>query len=103
MISNVPPLLKNELLEKELARHGRLVSPVKMIPISCKSPHLKHVVSFRRQVFMVLKKSDEELNLVFRFRIDDYDYIVHVTSEIMKCFGCGAEGHLIRSCPERAG
>ena len=99
IISNVPPLLKNELLEKELARHGQL-----MIPTSCsKSPHLKHVVSFRRQVFMVLKKRDEELNLVFRFKINDFDYIVHVSSDTMKCFGCGAEGHLIRWCPERAG
>lgn len=49
---------------------------------------------------MVLKKNDEELNLVFKFRVDDFDY---VTSETMKCFGCGTEGHLIRSCPERAG
>ncbi|KAI3359593.1 hypothetical protein L3Q82_013785 [Scortum barcoo] len=29
--------------------------------------------------------------------------MVFATSETMKCFGCGAEGHLIRSCPEGAG
>lgn len=103
IISNVPPFLKNELLEKELGRHGKLVSPIKMIPISCKSPHLKHVVSFRRQVHMILKKSDEELNIVFKFKVDDFDYTVHVTSETMKCFGCGTVGHVIRSCPERVG
>lgn len=103
IISNVPPFMKNELLEKELGRHGKLVTPIKMIPISCKSPHLKHVVSFRRHVHMILKKSDEELNLVFKFKVDDFDYTVHVTSETMKCFGCGIVGHVIRSCPERAG
>lgn len=103
IISNVPPLMKNELLEKELGRHGKLVTLIKMIPISCKSPHLKHVVSFRRHVHMILKKSDEELNLVFKFKVDDFDYTVHVTSETMKCFGCGIVGHVIRSCPERAG
>jgi len=103
IISNVPPFLKNELLEKELGRHGKLVSPIKMIPISCKSPHLKHVVSFRRHVHMILKKSDEELNLVFKFKVEDFDYTVHITSETMKCFGCGTVGHVIRSCPERAG
>lgn len=27
--------------------------------------------------------------------------MVFATSETMKCFGCGAEGHLIRACPER--
>lgn len=26
--------------------------------------------------------------------------MVFATSETMKCFGCGAEGHLIRSCPK---
>jgi len=83
IISNVPPFLKNELLEKELGRHGKLVSPIKMIPISCKSPHLKHVVSFRRHVHMILKKSDEELNLVFKFKVEDFDYTVHITSETM--------------------
>lgn len=101
VISNVPPFLKNELLERELGRHGKLVSQIKMIPFSCKSPHLKHVVSFRRQVQMILKNSNEELNLVFKFKVDDYEYTVHVTSETMKCFGCGSVGHQIRLCPER--
>ncbi len=103
IISNVPPFLKNEVLVKELQRYGQLVSPIKLIPMSCKSPHLKHVMSFRRQVLMVLKNNDEELNLVFKFKIYGYDYTVHVTSEMMKCFRCGAVGHLIRSCPERLG
>lgn len=105
IISNAPPFLKNELLEKELGRYGKLVSPIKMIPFSCKSPQLKHVVSFRRHVYMILKKNDEELNLVFKFKVEDFDYTVHVTTELMKCFGCGAVGHAIRSCPNerRAG
>lgn len=102
-ISNVPPFLKNEVLAKELQRHRQLVSPIKLIPMSCKSPHLKHVMFFRRQVLMVLKNNDEELNLVFKFKIDGYDYTIHATSEMMKCFGCGTVGHLIHSCPGRLG
>ncbi len=73
IISNVPPFFKNEVLAKELQRHGQLVSPIKLIPMSCKSPHLKHVMSFRRQVLMVLKNNDEELNLVFKYKIDGYE------------------------------
>ncbi|KAL7380463.1 hypothetical protein ABVT39_018320 [Epinephelus coioides] len=95
------PFIRNKLLEKELAQYGHLVRQIKMIPLpyaSDKSPHLKHVMFFRIfQVHMVLKKNEEKLNLVFKFRVDDFDHTVDVTSETMKCFGCGTEGHLIHS------
>ncbi|TWW73484.1 Transposon TX1 uncharacterized 82 kDa protein ORF 1 [Takifugu flavidus] len=65
-----------------------------------KSPLLRHVVSFRRQVVMVLNNTEEELKLAPRFRVDDFDYTVFVTTDSQKCFGCGEEGHLIRSCPK---
>ncbi len=52
-------------------------------------------------MFMVLKRNNVDLNLAFSFCLDDFDYTVHVTSDSLKCFGCGAEGHLVRSCPER--
>lgn len=86
IISNVPLFIRSEVVEKEPARHSQLLSPIKLIQ-SCKFPHLKHVVSFRRQVLMILK-SPEELNLALAFRVDSFDYTVHVTSENMKCFRC---------------
>lgn len=54
MISNVPPFINNEALERELVRFGKIVSPFKMISLGCKHPALKHVMSFRRQVNMIL-------------------------------------------------
>lgn len=88
-------------MERELGRHRQLVSPIKMIPLGCKSPLLKHVVSFRSQVFMILKNKNSELELAFKFRVDDFDYTIYATLDNMKCFGCGMEGHLIRSCRKR--
>lgn len=38
IISNVPPFIRQEMLEKELARHGQLVTTIKMISLGCKSP-----------------------------------------------------------------
>lgn len=99
ILSKVAPFISNEMLQKELMRHGQLMSPIKMLPLGCKSPLLKHVVSFRRQVFMILKNNTEELNLLLKFRVDNSDYTVHVSSDTMKCFGCGKEGHLIKTCP----
>ncbi len=100
-LSNVPPFIKDDLLVAELSRHGKIVSQMKRLPLGCKSPFLKHVVCFRRQVHMILKSEIDELSVAFKFRIDGYDYIVFASSETMKCFGCGREGHVRRACPEK--
>lgn len=101
LLSNVPPFVKDETIERELSRHGQIVSTIKRIPLGCKSPLLKHVVSFRRQVYMVLKSEVEDLNIVLKFKIDSFDYVIFASTESLKCFGCGKEGHLMRSCPEK--
>lgn len=41
---------------------------------------------------MILNDNQDSLNLAFKFRIDNFDYTVHVTTDSMKCFGCGVEG-----------
>ncbi len=32
--------------------------------------------------------------------MDDFDYTVFASTDMMKCFGCGKSGNLFRSCPE---
>lgn len=102
VLSNAPPFIKDEVIERELSRHGKCVSKIRKISLGCKLPQLKHVVSFRRQVHMILNNQNEELNLAMKFRIEDFDYVIFATSESMKCFGCGQEGHVIRVCPEKS-
>ncbi|TWW74481.1 Transposon TX1 uncharacterized 149 kDa protein ORF 2 [Takifugu flavidus] len=70
-----------------------LSNPVK------KSPLLRHLVSFRRQVAMVLNNNKEELKLTLRFRVDEFDYTVFVTTDYLKCLSCREEGHMILLCP----
>lgn len=102
ILSNVSPFIKDELLTKELARHGKIMSQMKKIPLGCKSPLLKHVVCFRRQVFMILNSGEDDMNVAFKFRIDGFDYVIFASSDTMKCFECGKEGHTKRVCPGRA-
>lgn len=100
-LSNVPPFIKDEALARELSRFGKLVSPVKKIAIGSKSELLKHVVSFRRFTYMILNNGNE-LDLNLKFRIDDFDYTIFVSTDTMRCFGCGKTGHQIRACPDNS-
>lgn len=100
-LSNVPPFIKDDTLERELSRHGKIMSKMKKVPIRCNSPSLQHVVSFRRHVYMILNNENEELNLVMKFKVENFDYVIYATSSMMKCFGCGKEGHTIRACPDK--
>ena len=100
-ISNIPPFIGDEVLLRERLRHGKIILAIRKLPSGCKSPLLRHVVSHRRQVHMILHKKDSELNLVFKLRVDDFDYAVFVNSGNLKCFACGKEGHLVRACPDK--
>ena len=48
---------------------------------------------------MILNNRNEELNLRFIVKFDDYDYVIFETSAGMKSFGCGEEGHMVKACP----
>lgn len=54
---------QEQFLCRELSSHGKIVSPVRKVMSGCKSPLLKHVVSHRRQLYMILNNRDEDLNI----------------------------------------
>ncbi|KAK3523433.1 hypothetical protein QTP86_033477, partial [Hemibagrus guttatus] len=99
-LSNVPLFISDDILREALSRHGKPVSSIKRIPIASQSPLLKHAVSFRRFVYMIVK-DDAELDLTFHFCIDGFDYVVFTTTGKMRCLCCGKEGHLVTNCPDR--
>ncbi len=99
-ISNVPPFVSNVIIN-ELLRFGKIASPMRMIPLGCKNTALKHVMSFRRQIFMFLSSQDRSLEVSFRVKHEDNSYMVYASSESLKCFDCGDVGHKRFSCPHK--
>nr|BAC82602.1 gag-like protein [Takifugu rubripes] len=103
-LSNMPPFISDEFLVRELSRHGKVVSPIRKMLSGCKSPLLRHVVSHRRQVHMILNNKADEFNYRFIVRVDDFDYTLFASAlfaSALKCFNCREEGHLARACPSR--
>lgn len=62
-LSNVPPFISNDSLERLLSRYGKMMMPIKMIPLGVKNPDLKHVMSFRRQTAMILNAEFQRLDV----------------------------------------
>ncbi len=62
--------LGDDVLERELVRFGKIASPFRAISLGCKNPSLKHVMSFRRQVYMFLESPDRTLNVSFRIKYE---------------------------------
>lgn len=48
---------------------------------------------------MVLNNDDGKLNIVMKFKVDDFDNTIFVPTEMMKCFG--QEAHLVHNCPDK--
>lgn len=101
VISNVPPFISDAVLERELTRFGKFASPIKAISLRCKHPALKHVTSFRRQVYMFLESPDHTLNVSFRVKHEGGSYMVYATTGSLRCFECGDVGHKRFICPHK--
>ena len=100
-ISNVPPFIKSDAIEKELSRFGKFAGPMRMIPLGCKTAELKHVMSFRRQISMFLNSSSHTLDASFRLKHGESSFMVFASTDSLKCFECGDVGHLRRACPHK--
>ncbi len=98
-ISNCPPFIPNHDIEKELLRFGKIASGIKMVPLGCKSESLKHVTSFRRQVFMLLDSA--VLDISFRVLYEGKSYMLYASTGSLKCFECGELGHKKNACPHK--
>lgn len=101
IISNILPFISNEALERELVRFGKFASEFRTISLGCKHPSLKHVQSFRRQVYMFLDSPENTLDVSFRVKHEGRSYMVYASTGNLRCFICGDVGHKRIACPRK--
>lgn len=99
-LSNVPPFISDDFPCTELSRHGKIVSPIEKVFCGCRFLLLKHVVSHRRQVYMILNNRGEELEVRLRVRVDRFDYVLFISSVVFRLQGGGTH-HKNVSAPGR--
>ncbi len=100
ILSNVPPFITDDSLERLLGHFCKLVGPIKMIPLGLQNPEFKHVMSFRRQTFMILNAEFKSLNTSAKTTLLGKEYTLYISrpTESMRCFTCGKYGHTKLVC-----
>ena len=96
-LSNVYPEIPNDVLNTRLSSFCKVVSPVRTIPLGFRESNLSHILSFRRQVQVILPTNvipPDHLNFNHR----GANYRVFISTDSVRCFNCGEFGHTTRVC-----
>ena len=99
-LSNVYPEIPNSVLIANLSPFCKVVSQIRPIPLGLKNKELSHIMSFRRQVQVLISENvtpPDHINLVHAGN----NYRVFLSTESVRCFKCGEFGHVSRSCKKK--
>ena len=101
ILSGVPPYIPQAILEGAITQYGKIVSPMKPIPLGCKLERLRHVKSFRRQVHIIPHEGIESQDLqgMFHVSLEGRTYRIYLSTDEPRCFKCNMVGHFQRQCP----
>ncbi|CAM4595674.1 unnamed protein product [Lepidochelys kempii] len=78
------------------------VSVISPLPLGCKDPILRHVLSFRRQVQLLpppVARDGEALKGSFLVPYQGARYRVYYSTGEARCYLCQSAGHVRRDCP----
>lgn len=101
VISNVSPCIPHHVLEEKLKDAGlRLVSPISFMGAGIGLEEYKHVLSFRRQVFIA---EDPATSVPSSLLVthDSEEYRVYLSDDQLRCFRCKDLGHVAAKCPNQ--
>lgn len=99
IISNIPPFIPDHIVEDRLhSLNIRILSPISYIGAGIGIEKLKHVLSFRRQVFI---SPDNEFPSSVLIKFGEEEFRIFLSDEKITCFRCKAVGHIASKCTNK--
>lgn len=99
VISNVSPTIPHDDIEAALKVLGlQLASPVSFLRAGLPGEEYSHIISFRRQVYIIPPFSEFELQTSIVITHDNTTYRIFLSTERMECFICKQPGHIANNC-----
>ncbi|CAM4661987.1 unnamed protein product [Lepidochelys olivacea] len=102
VLTSVPPFLPSAALLPALSTLGKPVSVISPLPLGCKDPVLRHVLSFRQQVQLLPllpARNGEALEGSFLVPYQGARYRVFYSTGEARCYLCRSAGNVRRDCP----
>ncbi|CAM4708401.1 unnamed protein product [Lepidochelys kempii] len=102
VLTSIPPFLPNATLLPALSNLGKPISVISPLPLGCKDPTLRHVLSFCRQVQLLpppAARDGEALEGSFLVPYQGARYRVFYSTGEAWCYLCQSVGHVRRDCP----
>lgn len=98
VISNVCPSIPHKVLETKLSLMVNLISPMNFITLGVKENDLGHILSFRRQIY-VIKNDKTTVPDSILIDFDGENHRIFLSFDDITCYKCKKAGHIARSCP----
>lgn len=100
IISNVCPSIPHEIIEQSLKSAGlKPVSSISFLRAGIPGDDFNHILSFRRQVYIVPPENDNVLPTSLVIPFEGTHYRIFLSNETMECFLCKQAGHIANNCP----
>ena len=97
-ISNCPPYLSDDDLKPYIEKHGKIVSPVRLMSTNFKRDDLKHIYCFRRQVSILPHDRNTIVNVRESIVSNGVYHSVFFSTGGIVCFKCNLRGHRAIDC-----
>ena len=86
-VSNALPFIRNDDLCAQVSKFGTIVSKITMLPIHSGRGEFKHVMTFKRVLYMILPENEQKLNVVLHAKINGHVHRMYTAVHIER-FRC---------------